>query len=222
MVKEINTNGFTTEYEYDINNNVSNIKYKLYDSQDTIQYNYDNYNRLNKVINGNSIWERQMDTLSRVTKNIISNGNKNYTTNYEYLTITGENNKTTTYISKVNNQGELLIEYEYNNNGNIESRKIGADTNTYYYNEANELIRENNKELNKTIIYTYDSNGNILNKKEYSYTTSSTLPTTANKTITYTYGNTNWKDQLTQYNGKQITYDAIGNPSSYDGNNYTW
>lgn len=222
LVKEINTNGFTTEYEYDINNNVSNIQYKLYDSQDTIQYNYDSYNRLNKITNNQSVWERQMDTLSRVSKNIISNGRKNYTTDYEYLTVNGEDNKTSTYISKVHNEGELLIEYEYNNNGNIKTRERGAYINEYYYNDANELVRENNKELNKTIVYTYDSNGNILNKKEYSYTTQDTLPTTPNKTIEYTYENTNWKDQLTKYDGKQITYDAIGNPLTYDGNNYTW
>lgn len=38
----------------------------------------------------------------------------------------------------------------------------------------------------------------------------------------YSYTNTNWKDQLTNYNGKAITYDAIGNPLTYDGNTYTW
>lgn len=222
LVKEINTNGFTKQYEYDIKNNISNIQYKFYDNQDSIQYNYDNHNRLNKIIKNNSVWERQLDSLSRIKKNIISNGRKSYTINYEYLTITGEDNKATTYISKVDPQYENPVEYQYDSKGNIQSRKIGIDINTYYYNEANELIRENNKELDKTIVYTYDSNGNILNKKEYSYTTSNTLPATANKTITYTYGNTNWKDQLTQYDGKQITYDAIGNPLTYDGNNYTW
>ena len=41
-------------------------------------------------------------------------------------------------------------------------------------------------------------------------------------TITYSYENTNWKDQLTKYNNKAITYDAIGNPLTYDGNTYTW
>jgi RHS repeat-associated protein len=41
-------------------------------------------------------------------------------------------------------------------------------------------------------------------------------------TIAYTYGDTNWKDKLTAYNGKSITYDAIGNPLSYDGWTYTW
>jgi len=38
----------------------------------------------------------------------------------------------------------------------------------------------------------------------------------------YTYGDTNWKDKLTAYDGKPITYDAIGNPLTYDGYIFTW
>ncbi|MBL4932373.1 RHS repeat-associated core domain-containing protein [Clostridium sp. YIM B02565] len=44
----------------------------------------------------------------------------------------------------------------------------------------------------------------------------------ATGTKVYQYGDTNWKDKLTNYNGKAITYDAIGNPLTYDGNTYTW
>ena len=38
------------------------------------------------------------------------------------------------------------------------------------------------------------------------------------KTDTYQYGNSNWEDQLTNYNGTSITYDNIGNPLTI-GNN---
>ena len=34
--------------------------------------------------------------------------------------------------------------------------------------------------------------------------------------------NASWKDQLTAFNGNTITYDAIGNPLTYDGATYTW
>lgn len=38
-----------------------------------------------------------------------------------------------------------------------------------------------------------------------------------------TYGDKNWKDKLTSYNGTAITYDAIGNPLSYRDNiKMTW
>ena len=40
---------------------------------------------------------------------------------------------------------------------------------------------------------------------------------------TYTYGNSQWLDRLTKYNGTTITYDNIGNPLSYyNGSSYTF
>ena len=51
--------------------------------------------------------------------------------------------------------------------------------------------------------------GVVLSKKEYAYTTGrvgSVLDA-----IYYTYGNSNWGDLLTIYDGKSITYDAWGN-----------
>ena len=38
----------------------------------------------------------------------------------------------------------------------------------------------------------------------------------------YGYGDTNWKDKLTSYDGQAITYDEIGNPLSYRGYTLTW
>ena len=40
---------------------------------------------------------------------------------------------------------------------------------------------------------------------------------TPDAVITYTYGNANWPDQLTSYNGESIVYDAIGNANTYRG-----
>ena len=41
-------------------------------------------------------------------------------------------------------------------------------------------------------------------------------------TTAYGYGDTNWKDKLTSYDGQSITYDAIGNPLSYRGMTMSW
>ena len=41
-------------------------------------------------------------------------------------------------------------------------------------------------------------------------------------TITYTYGDTNWRDLLTAYDGTAITYDGIGNPLSGGTWSYAW
>jgi RHS repeat-associated protein len=75
------------------------------------------------------------------------------------------------------------------------------------------LKREDNLYINKTIEYNYNSGGNITSKKEYAYTTG-TLGT-AQATISYAYGDANWKEKLTSYNGTAFTYDAIGNPLNY-------
>ena len=71
-----------------------------------------------------------------------------------------------------------------------------------------------------TWVYNYDRGGNILSKSRYAYTTGTVG--TALETIPYTYGDSNWKDKLTAYNGNTITYDAIGNPLSDGTWTYTW
>lgn len=61
-----------------------------------------------------------------------------------------------------------------------------------------------------TWVYAYDLGSNILSKKAYAYT-AGTLGAAVH-TDTYTYGDVDWKDKLTAFNGKNITYDAIDNP----------
>ncbi len=116
------------------------------------------------------------------------------------------------------------ISYTYDGSGNIatkaDTKYSTTDKIEYFYDKLNQLIRENDPVANKTITYVYDDGGNILEKREYDYTTSSTLGTPT-KTITYTY-DAQWKDLLTSYDGKTITYDAIGNPLTFDGATLTW
>ena len=69
--------------------------------------------------------------------------------------------------------------------------------------------------------YTYDNRGNLLQKNEYALTL--VEPTNPTRTVDYGYGNADWQDQLTSYNGSAITYDAIGNPTEwYNGMQMTW
>ncbi|MCL1791197.1 MAG: DNRLRE domain-containing protein, partial [Peptococcaceae bacterium] len=65
---------------------------------------------------------------------------------------------------------------------------------TYEYDALNQLTRENNVYTNTTTVYTYDQGGNITTKKEYPYTTGT--PGTATSTVTYAYGDMNWRDKL--------------------------
>ena len=77
--------------------------------------------------------------------------------------------------------------------------------------------------LNATYVYNYNNAGNITSKKTYVLTAANATPSTLSSTKSYTYGNTNWKDLLTAYNGVSLTYDTIGNPLSYyNGTSYTF
>ncbi len=68
------------------------------------------------------------------------------------------------------------------------------------------------------IVVIYDSGGNILTKTEYPNATA----TGEGTVISYTYGDVQWGDLLTSYNGNAITYDGSGNPLSMNGWNFTW
>ncbi len=135
------------------------------------------------------------------------------------VSIIKPSSKESTRIGSINNNGNS-ISYTYDKIGNIDTITQNGKAIKYYYNELNELTREDNQVLNKTITYSYDVGGNITNKVEYPYTTGALG--TAAKTIPYSYGDGNWKDKLTAFDGKAITYDQIGNPLTYNGFTYTW
>lgn len=110
--------------------------------------------------------------------------------------------------------------YSYDNSGRITEIKVNnAVRQSYIYDSEGQLIRENNLDANKTIVYNYDDYGNIESKIEYAYTTSDVG--TATNTVTYTYDN-GWKDLLTSFNGEDISYDSIGNPTTYRGATCTY
>ena len=70
--------------------------------------------------------------------------------------------------------------------------------------------------------YAYDKGGNITKKTIYPYTAGSLNGVAPTQTIVYNYGNSSWTDLLTSYNGQNIAYDAIGNPTSYLGYTLKW
>ena len=125
-------------------------------------------------------------------------------------------------------QPGVSFDYAYDNRGNIISEKRYAPgtaeadklETTYEYDALGQLIRVNDPHENVTWVYTYDRGGNILRKARCAYTTGDLGE--ALEVIPYTYGDANWKDKLTAYNGKAITYDAIGNPLNDGERTYEW
>ncbi len=146
----------------------------------------------------------------------IDTGGYTFETKFGY--IPGLNDATTTQIASINNDGEE-ISYTYDANWNIETITGGGLENRYYYDELNQLVREDNAVLGKTIPYAYDGGDNILLKEEYAYTTEE--PQTPIRSIVYVYDEI-WKDKLVSYDGSTITYDEIGNPLNDGTYTYTW
>ena len=91
--------------------------------------------------------------------------------------------------------------YTYDSMGNIATFSApGKGTVTYTYDNQGQLLKAAG---DTTYTYTYDGAGNLLTASDGTVTHS------------YTYGDATWKDLLTAFDGNSISYDAIGNPTSY-------
>ncbi|MBE5928287.1 MAG: hypothetical protein E7267_02790 [Lachnospiraceae bacterium] len=181
----------------------------------------------NILFNGSNIvtHKETTDRLGRLyqTNLIKPNNSSVLKKTFQYKDLSG--NRTTEQVSGIDytygNGAVYNEDYTYNNYGQIETiTDSEGNVRRYKYDGFGQLIREDDPVKNKTILYTY-SEGNITKKQEYAYTTADAVGTCTNE-INYTYGNNNWKDLLTSYNGQTITYDAIGNPTNYKGNTLTW
>ncbi len=217
LVKIRDSSGNTSTFSYDIENNVSGMTEKLLSGTYTTGYLYDTDRRPTRVnAHNGSYMTYAYDTLNRLALSVVNTGSTSYTTSFSYLA--GAGGSSAARLGTITNAGSA-ISYTYDANGNISTITQGSNSIQYFYDELNEVIRENNQVLNKTITYSYDIGGNITAKTEYAYTTGT--PSNPTKTYTYTYDST-WKDKLASYDGKSITYDAIGNPLTYDGWTYSW
>ena len=163
------------------------------------------------------------DDLGRITAKSTGNGGEEalFWEYYSYQHRMGQ--KTTNQLRSIQVQGESFQKeyaYCYDNMGNIASIATENGQTRYFYDSLNQLTRVDDAAQNKTVTYSYDNGGNILSVQEYAYTNGE-LAGSAAVTKTYVY-DASWKDKLTSFDGKAITYDQIGNPISYDGWAYTW
>ena len=114
--------------------------------------------------------------------------------------------------------------YGYDDNGNIASATLNGKWTGYTYDALGQLVQVNDHSDTRsgasgtTWKYTYDLGGNILKKERFAYADT----TNPLETVTYTYGDANWRDKLTAVNGNAIAYDAIGNPLNDGTWTYTW
>ena len=179
--------------------------------------------------------EYYYDAFNRLVQSYSHSGNFTHRTNYSYYS---ENNNTSglvnAYRSTVNGVTTGYT-YAYDSKGNI-TRIVDPnnDVTVYTYDDLGQLISEVKGNTTKT--YTYDNAGNITSIVTTTEIESLDpdpgfkpiikavlIPTITTTTQTLTYGNSQWGDLLTSYNGQTITYDGIGNPLSYyNGSSYTF
>ena len=220
---------YRTLIEYDKKNRVKAFNEATADQSFKTEYTYDADNRVTKVrYNGSdtSKVDYVYDKLNRITSRTVTNGTSAYATQYAYApgaTAYGENATTPLVSSITQGEGEnaMNFAYTYDNRGNITSETRNGLTTTYVYDALGQLVRVNDPHENATWIYSYDRGGNIMNKAKHAYATEEELGE-AIESIPYTYGDANWKDKLTAYNGVSITYDAIGNPLNDGTWTYEW
>ena len=179
-----------------------------------IDYAYDDYGRLDlKTIN----FVSKTDSSRSFTNTI-----RYYYRQRVYAGTVYTSAEVNTYISTVNNNAHTYT-YGYDDGGNI-TQISSADGSCYYaYDEMGQLIREDNQALDRTFVYTYDNNGNILIKAIFEYTRDEQISGDYwLDSIYYEYGDSDWKDKLTSYDGQTITYDTIGNPTVIGSATLTW
>lgn len=241
----------TTEYCYDCNGNAlykylisesgsllrvvegDTEKTSINGSERTITNGTDDDGK-SYVQNGKAKITSDTDDFGRTTNvtTKVDNSPK-FSVNYSYKNVLdNENNPThrTTnnvnqMIYKLGNDETPLVEYSYSydKNGNI--TEICEGTNTiaeYKYDSLNQLQECADKNANKYFVYNYNSGGNITSVDIHSLINGMEKGS-LERTETYSYATSGWKDKLVSYKNDSIIYDDIGNPTNYrDGIEMSW
>ena len=209
-------------WTYDAKDNVTALTESIGGKSFSYTYAYDDDSRPTSFGYGDVTKQVTYDGHGRSSGTTVKNGSRTVLgTGYAYRDV--DSTYTTTQVKSVTNSygGKTAnFNYTYDANGNILSVS-GAQTVTYEYDDLGQLVWEKNAAAGKAWNYTYDNGGNILSRTEYACSSGGTV--SGNGTTTsYTYGDAEWGDLLTAYNGEAISYDGIGNPLSYRGWTMSW
>ena len=207
---------------FDGANRVTSVNYRVSPAwngsfRDARAYSY-TYDSGNGSLTGmglpaNGSYTYSYDALQRLTGRTLKLGSSNFLTrSYSFLPGSGTNGTTMMVGSMSNAKGDGTslnsYNYSYDDVGNITAIS-GSTSASYTYDVLGQMLTETYG--GKTYTYDYDEAGNIRSVSD------------GTTTHSYSYGDAQWKDLLTAYDGQSITYDAIGNPTSwYDGTAFTW
>ena len=222
---------YTGQVAYDnVYGNLSEFTEKVGENRQEFgtKFGYDDENRptsLTYSVGATTIGQSTttIDKLNRTTFSAVKLGSKTFTSEYHFAA-GGYGTGSVTNLAASITQPGCNCGYGYDDNGNIASATLNGKWTGYSYDALGQLIQVNDHsdtrsgENGTTWKYTYDLGGNILKKERFVYNDT----TNPLETVTYEYGDANWRDKLTAVNGSTIRYDAIGNPLSDGTWTYTW
>ena len=222
---------YTGQVAYDnVYGNLSEFTEKVGENRQEFgtKFGYDDENRptsLTYSIGATTIGQSTttIDKLNRTTFSAVKLGSKTFTSEYHFAAGGYGTGSVTNLVSSITQPG-CNCGYGYDDNGNIASATLNGKWTGYTYDALGQLIQVNDHsdtrsgENGTTWKYTYDLGGNILKKERFAYADT----TNPLETVTYEYGDANWRDKLTAVNGSTIRYDAIGNPLNDGTWTYTW
>ena len=227
-------------YQYDSNDRLTRMNYSIpgiVDSgEESFYYNGDGSgmvadlkNASEGVLKGMALFSNswilyEYDELSRLSRRRVGEVLEEH---YSYLPGSESGTTTTlpeTYYTTAKGSSTKLsgYRYAYDARNNI-TRITDLKNNSYWsyaYDEVGQLRYATTYNASGVAQdrykYYYDRAGNLTSWKLQDGTGGYTGPE-----HTYTYGNSEWKDLLTAYDGHTITYDVNGNPLSYyNGKSY--
>ena len=222
---------YTGQVAYDnVYGNLSEFTEKVGENRQEFgtKFGYDDENRptsLTYSVGATTIGQSTttIDKLNRTTFSAVKLGSKTFTSEYHFAAGGYGTGSVTNLVSSITQPG-CNCGYGYDDNGNIASATLNGKWTGYTYDALGQLVQVNDHSDTRsgasgtTWKYTYDLGGNILKKERFAYADT----TTPLETVTYTYGDANWRDKLTAVNGNAIAYDAIGNPLNDGTWTYTW
>ena len=229
-------------YQYDTNNRLTRMSYSIPgvvdNATESFYYNGDGNSVVEDRTNvgegtlkgmalfSNSWITYSYDDLSRLTQRRVGS-----ILDEHYTYLAGSETGTTT----------TLPETYYTTLKGSSTKQSGY---RYAYDVRNNITRITNLKDNSYIAYAcdklgqmqyateYAANGTAQKRYKYYYDNAGNLTswriedgtaTIIKEEHTYTYGDSNWKDLLTAFDGQSITYDANGNPTKYyNGGTMTW
>ena len=211
---QIDPNGGRTEYTYD---NMGRLTETINPIGGTKTYTYDGNGNVLTVTDENGTITREYDNMNRMTKYTDFRGN---TIEYSYdqlgnlvaLTYPGGRVVRYTYyktgnVKTVTDWDGKVTSFEYDGNGRLTKTS-----------RADGSVEERTYDANGRLVTIVDKNGeNVINQKVYSYDESGNVTEISSSDGTTMDGLTssemkyNENNQLIEYNGEEVKYDADGN-----------